>query len=52
MSRILSTVLELVGFAAVAAGVGMVSVPAGVVVAGLELVFVSFALDGRRGARS
>ena len=47
MRPLVTTVIELAGGALVAAGVAMWSVPAGVVVAGVELVAVG-ALEGRK----
>ena len=43
----LTTVLEVLGFAAVAYGVSLWSIPAGIVTAGLALVLVGW-LTGRR----
>lgn len=50
MRDALTTIGELVGFGAVAVGLGLMWLPLGVVGAGASLVLVS-ALAGRKGAR-
>ena len=50
--RVLSTGLELAGFACIVAGVALWSVPAALVVAGVLLFVLALALDGRIGRRS
>lgn len=44
---IVTTAIEIVGFALVAVGVGMLVVPAGVIVGGVALVGIGF-LEGRK----
>jgi len=44
MRALLTTVLEVLGIAAVAAGFALVSVPAGVIAAGLGLVLIGWRL--------
>lgn len=42
---ILSTIVELLGLAAVVFGVIMISIPAGIIVAGLVMVLIGFSID-------
>lgn len=42
---------QIIGFGAVAVGLGLIFVPAGVIAAGLGLFLVGFILDNRRIAR-
>lgn len=42
MRNIVTTLVELAGFALVAVGVGMVSLPAGVIAAGVMLVLIGW----------
>lgn len=42
---ILSTIVELLGLAAVVFGVIMISTPAGIIVAGLVMVLIGFSID-------
>lgn len=48
---ILSTVIEVLGLAVVVAGVTLLSIPAGIIVAGLVLVLIGFAVDGPAAPR-
>lgn len=43
-SQIISTLIELVGMAAVVAGTAVLSIPAAIIVAGLFIVVVGYAL--------
>jgi hypothetical protein len=43
--RFLSTVVEVLGLLAVILGVTMLSIPAGIIVAGLVLVLIGYSVD-------
>jgi hypothetical protein len=51
-ARVTALLFIFVGGSLVAAGIGMVSVPAGLVLAGMELAYVGLFVDFERGQRS